>query len=187
MAQRRSRKPPQPLDQAKLRELALAYVGRFSTTRAKLRTYLSRKIRERGWSDGQAADVETIAEAMADRGYIDDRGYALAKSRALTARGLGRHRVQQKLHAAGVANDDGVAARDHAEEHAVASALRFAQRRRIGPFAAAPMDPPAREKAIAAMIRAGHGFGLSRMIAELEPEAECDLADLEERVRTATA
>ena len=47
MAVPRRRRERPPLDAEKLRELALAYVGRFATTRARLSTYLERKIRER--------------------------------------------------------------------------------------------------------------------------------------------
>ena len=38
-----------PLDEAGLNELALAYVARYATSRAKLLAYLARKLRERGW------------------------------------------------------------------------------------------------------------------------------------------
>ena len=41
----KQRKPRPPLNSEKLNELALAYVGRFATTRAKLRSYLKRKVR----------------------------------------------------------------------------------------------------------------------------------------------
>lgn len=185
MTQRRSRKPPVPLDEAKLRELALAYVGRFSTTRAKLRTYLSRKIRERGWSGEQAADVAALAQSIAARGYIDDRGYALAKSQALTARGYGRQRVLQRLRAAGIEEDDFLAARQHAESQQVIAALRFAERRRIGPFAVEVMEPKEREKALGSMVRAGHPFALARAITNLAPGASFNRGELEERARNA--
>jgi regulatory protein len=45
----RPRRALPPLDQAALQELALRYVGKYATTRAKLRAYLGRKLRERGW------------------------------------------------------------------------------------------------------------------------------------------
>jgi hypothetical protein len=60
------------------------------------------------------------------------------------------------------------------------AALRFAERRRIGPFSAAAGDPRMREKAIAAMVRAGHSFALSRTIAGLAPGAAVDLEELRE-------
>jgi regulatory protein len=49
------------------------------------------------------------------------------------------------------------------------AALRFAERRRIGPFAAVQADRPAREKALAAMLRAGHPPRLARRIVAARP------------------
>ena len=177
----RPRRELPPLDAARLQELALNYVGKYATTRAKLRAYLARKIRERGW-DGQAPDLERIADRFAELGYIDDAAYALGKSRSLAARGYGKRRLTQQLRVAGVEEGDSQAATDHADAEAVAAALRFAQRRRIGPFASAAPDPRQREKAIAAMVRAGHNFALARAIAglapggEVYPEALCGLS-----------
>ena len=48
------------------------------------------------------------------------------------------------------------------------------ERRRIGPFATAEGEPKQREKWIAAMIRAGHGFALARTIAEIAPGTDID-------------
>ena len=175
---RRQRAAP-PLDEKRLNELALRYVGRFATTRAKLRSYLQRKVRERGWAGAGTPDLAAVAERFAVQGYVDDAGYALAKSRALTGRGLGARRVAQALKVAGVEEADGEAARDHADEQAVAAALRFAERRRIGPFAErASDDPRIRQKALAAMVRAGHGFALARAILALPPGAPIDPGEL---------
>ena len=65
----------------------------------------------------------------------------------------------QALRAAGIGEEDGAEAREAAEAGAWEAALRFAERRKIGPFAAADADRPAREKAFAAMLRAGHPPG----------------------------
>ncbi len=172
------RKPRPPLDVAKLNELALAYVGRFATTRARLRSYLKRKIRERGWEGSPAADVEAIAERFAAQGFIDDAAYALSKSRSLTGRRYGERRVEQSLRAAGVDETDSAQARDQAQADAVGSALHFARRRRLGPFASEAPDRKSRERALAAMIRAGHEFGLARAIVDLAPGTEVDVSEL---------
>ncbi|MEO7365211.1 MAG: RecX family transcriptional regulator [Sphingomicrobium sp.] len=175
------RKPRPPLDAGKLNELALAYVGRFATTRAKLRSYLDRKVRERGWDDGSPADLEALAERFAEQGYVDDAAYALSKSRLLTGRGYGLRRVDQSLRVAGVDEPDAAPARDFARSEAVESALRFAERRHLGPFASQAADRKMRERAIGAMIRAGHGFGLARAIIDLPPGAAIDVEDLAEQ------
>jgi regulatory protein len=182
MARSTAHRARPPLDSAKLDELALAYVGRFATTRAKLRAYLARKLRERGWQGEREPDLEAIAERLAAYGYIDDAGYALMKSRALSGRGYGKRRLLTALRVAGVGEEDGADARDHADAEAVPAALRFAERRRIGPFAFRKTDDPRdREKALAAMVRAGHGFALARAIVELGPGDAVDAEALAER------
>ena len=181
MAPSRTPRQRPPLDSKSLEELALRYAGRYATTRAKLRGYLARKIRERGWSEPSEPDLDRIAIRFGELGYVDDAGYALAKSRALTSRGYGKRHVIEKLRFAGIGEDDGAAALDHADSDALDSALRFAERRRIGPFAAAVPDPKQREKMIAAMVRAGHPFALARAIACLKPGAEVDLDELREQ------
>lgn len=173
-----------PLDDKSLQQLALRYVGRFATTRTKLRAYLTRKVRERGWNGANPPDFEALAKRFAELGYVDDAAYALTKSRSLTGRGFGKRRVVQALHIAGIGEEDGEAARSHADVEAVIAALRFAERRRIGPFAAsAHRDPKDRQKALAAMTRAGHGFGLARAIVDLRPGIEIDREELAERFR----
>jgi regulatory protein len=184
MAPVRARKERPPLEQKKLEEMALRYVERFATTRAKLRDYLRRKLRERGWKGDDEPDIEAIGEQFAALGYVDDAAYALGKARTLAGRGYGKRRLVQKLRVAGVEEGDSEEARAHADQEALTAALRFAERRRLGPFAAAPYrDPKEREKALAAMVRAGHGFDLARAIVNLAPGSEINLDQLAERGR----
>ena len=176
-----------PLDAEQLRELALRYVGKYATTRAKLRQYLARKLRERGWAGDAAPELERLADRFAELGLIDDASYALAKSRSLSARGYGKRRLVGELRHAGVEEEDGSDAVAFADEAAVDAALRLAQRRRIGPFAAAMPDPRQREKWIAAIVRAGHGFALAKAITGLPPDPELDLDQLRARFRLTEA
>jgi len=149
----------------------MTYVGRFATTQTKLRAYLARKIRERGWEGQREPDLVALADRLASRGFIDDAVYAESKARSLTARGYGQRRVVEALRGAGVEETDGEVARQYSEEEAVTTALRFAERRRIGPFTSVEADRPAREKAIAAMVRAGHSFELARAVTAMAPMA----------------
>lgn len=170
-----------PLDSAKLDELALTYVGRFATTKAKLGAYLARKIRERGWAEERPPQTQVVVDRLAALGYVDDAQYALSKARALTGRGYGPRRVSQSLYAAGIGAEDGEAARELAGGESVEAALRYARRRRLGPYAAESFDMAARERALAAMIRAGHSFAIAKAILALKPGEEVDIALLEEK------
>ena len=170
----RRRRTPPLLDAGRIEELALRYVSRFATTRSKLRNYLTRKLRERGWDGEQDPDLDALVDRFARLGYVDDAAFAKAKASSLSARGYGMRRVRQALAQAGVSESDGEDARNDAEGNAVEAALRFARRRKIGPFASAGERPTDREKALAAMVRAGHGFGLARLIVDTEPDQELD-------------
>jgi regulatory protein len=181
MARSSASRPRPPLDGKRLEELALRYVGKYATTRAKLSSYLARKLRERGWDGSREPDLDGIANRFVDLGYIDDAAYALAKSRSLSSRGYGRRRLDQKLRQAGIGEEDGVAAREHAEREALDAALRFAERRRIGPFGPCGSDPKAREKAIGAMVRAGHAFALAKAIVDWPADSEIDPRELADR------
>lgn len=166
---RRRERRARPLDQPALQELAFGYVARFATSRAKLSAYLNRKLRERGWSGAAEPDVAAVVDKAVELGFIDDAAFAGMKAASLARRGYGKGRVRMALAASGIGADDGSEALAHAEEQQVSAALRFAERRRIGPYAEAKGDPAARQKALAAMLRAGHPMDLARRIVAAPP------------------
>jgi regulatory protein len=176
---RSTRRPTTPLDGPALERLALRYVERFATTRGRLRDYLQRKIRERGWAGDAAADPEGVAERMAELGYVNDRLYAESKAGAMARRGLGARRVSQALHHAGIEKEDAAAVAPMVESETATSAIAFARRKRIGPFARESSDRPAQEKQLAAMLRAGHSLELARRLVRMEPGEDTEhLLDL---------
>ena len=167
----RKKRAATPLDQARLRDLALTYVARFSTTRAKLVMYLHRKIRERGVAeDAGELDVDAVADRIVELGYIDDAAYAQAKSAGLLRKGYGGRRVDQALRAAGV---DEKLRSDFApdESNRRHAAMALASKRGFGPFgrefdASRGLDIAKREKQIAAMVRAGHDFAAAKAMVD---------------------
>jgi regulatory protein len=166
---------PRPIDDAGLRDLALSYAARYATTAARLRRYLERKLKEREWQGSESPDIEALVARLTGLGYVDDRAFAAAKTRDLTARGFGARRVRGALAAAGVGRDDAAAATapdpDDADA-ALATAIAFARRRRFGPFARAPSDDPMqRRRELAAMARAGHDFDIARRVLDARDEA----------------
>ena len=166
---RRDRKDRPPLDEEALEQAALSYAGRYATTRARLGAYLNRKLRERGWGGCDEPPVERLVERMAALGYVDDRAFASARAAALGRRGFGERRVREALRTAGVGEEDSADAREAARRGAWEAALRFAQRQRIGPFADREADRHHREKALGALLRAGHPPDLARRLAFARP------------------
>ncbi len=181
----KARKKARPLDETALRDLALSYVARFSTTGSKLEAYLARKLRERGVAedaDGRTIDLDVpaLVARLVELGYVDDEVYARSKSRDLTQRGYGARRVEQALWAAGVA--EGVRS-DSApgEAESRRAAILLAKKRRFGAFGAQRFEGLSheethklREKQVAAMLRAGHSFEHVRFIMDAAATDDID-------------
>jgi regulatory protein len=162
------RRAPPPLNAVALDRLALRYVERFATSRGKLTQYLARKIRERGW-EGMAVDPASVAQRMADAGYVDDRSFAEQKGAALARRGYGARRIAETLRAAGLEAEDRAPVVEEARAAALEAALRLARRKRIGPFAAARPDARERERQLGALLRAGHDSATARRVVDSAP------------------
>lgn len=153
--QRRERPLAKPLDQAALDAIAVRYLERFQTTRARLVRLLVTKVRLRGWvEDAPPPDIEAMADRFVALGYVNDSAFAQARARGLARRGMGHARIRQALSASGVAADDQADAIGAHDPHE--SAVAFARRKRLGPFGAAPADQKGRQRQFAAMARAGH-------------------------------
>ena len=154
--------------------MALRYVARFATSAAKLEGYLVRKLRERGWSGDGEAPVAALVERFVAAGYVDDAAYARSKSASLLRRGYGKRRIDQSLGAAGIGEAHRALARPGASAQR-AAALACARKRRLGPYGAPAADRSAREKQIAAMLRAGHPLDMAR---ELVNSPSIDAAEV---------
>ncbi len=148
--------PRPPLDSMMLRQLGLTYAARYATTQAKLRDYLRRKIRERGWSESDSPKIDSLIQDFADKGYVDDHAFAQAKKRSLERRGLGQRRIMASLRQAGINDQDMPLAVQGGEDQALVIAFRYAARRRIGPFSPNQGDMKKNRKWFAALLRAGH-------------------------------
>lgn len=166
----RADRPVVPLEPEALRSLALAYVARYATTRARLKTYLTRKVNERGWHDSSEPPAfDALIAQFESLGYLDDAAYAAQRSGALQRQGYGARRVRAALAQAGIARDVAIAVAAPSDEEARAAALRFARRRRIGPFGSADSrDSRQLRRALGAMLRAGHDMNVSLSILKMD-------------------
>lgn len=156
----------------------MAYVGRYATSRARLATYLNRKLYERGWTENeQAPDIEALVADFDRLGFVDDVAFAAARARTLTARGMGLRRVSQELSLKGISEADGTVARDHAQDNRWQSADRFARRKRIGPYAGEMAPPEIQQKQLQAFLRAGHDFAVAKAFVRAEPGDQIEMVD----------
>ncbi|MFZ5706165.1 MAG: regulatory protein RecX [Pseudomonadota bacterium] len=177
-----ARTPPRearPYDAQTLARAALDYAARYATTRAKLAAYLRRKLKERGWAGEGDPGVDALVARFADHGYVDDLAFADARAQSLLRRGYGARRIAASLRAAGIEADTAESLRDEIDSGAEDAALRFARRRRIGPYADHVPDRDERRRWVAAMARAGHAMDtVMRVLAMDAAELDIDVGDV---------
>ena len=167
-----ARAPLPPFDTAALERAALRYVERYATTAARLRRFLQRKLRERGWAGDDAPPVDPLIERLVTAGYIDDAAFAAARGRAADTRGIGATRLRATLTRDGIAAD--LTDAEVAHRDPLAAAVTFARRKRLGPFGPPALTPRDRQRQLAAMARGGHPLGVARRVLATRDPAELD-------------
>ena len=174
---RRARKAtPESLEKA-----AVHYLDRFATSRRNLRRVLLGKVERSARFHGTdrkegAAAVDGILDRFTAAGLLDDRSYAEARVRTLHGQGASARAIRLKLMQKGVDAEhiDGALARlaHDLPDPEWAAALRFAERKRLGPHRVEAARLAAREKDLAALSRAGFDYDLTKRIVDAESVEE---------------
>jgi regulatory protein len=154
------------LDLPTLKKSAAHYLGRYATSAANLEKVLQRRVQK--WcrlNDADPADYarfvsETVSFCVEHR-LVDDAVFAESRTRTLRARGWPARRIRLGLAQKGVERsviDDALQNDEVGDDEA---ALRFARRRRLGPWRMTGRSEK-RDRDIAAMVRAGFSLDLAR-------------------------
>ena len=165
---------PPAVTPAALETAALRYLERYASSVANLRRVLMRRI-ERAARAGAIdreegrARVAALVERLRERRLVDDNTYADGRARSLSRQGRSRAAIARRLAAKGVESDAveaALAALAEAGETDLHAALRFAKRRRLGPFRAAKERALRRERDLAALGRAGFSYEVARAVVD---------------------
>ncbi len=166
-----------PLTADGLMRRAVAYLSRRAASTAQVRAVLERAVRraERNSEpvDGEsrggdmAGLVEPVLARLDRAGLLDDAAFARMKAGSLAAKGKPARTIRADLtHRYGVAVDateglrESLAALDPA-----AQALRWAERRRLGPFRIRDRALR-RERDVASLVRAGFPVGIALAVID---------------------
>ena len=175
---KRRRQPLKATPEA-LERSALYYLERYDSSSGHLRRLLRRKIALSASVHGTdpeegAVAVERLIARLFGLGLLDDNRYARERVRGLRARGTSAAMIRAKLRAkalpaqtidAALAESAGNAA-----EHDLLAALRYARRRRLGPFRSGERAAR-RERDLAALGRQGFDYETARRIIDSEDPA----------------
>lgn len=168
-----------------LEKAALHYLERYASSRANLRRVLMGKVERSARFHGTdreagAKAVEQLLDRLARAGYLDDAAYARSRAISLHRAGHGAQAIRMKLRQKGVDEDTCWAALESLEEEAdapeLAAALRYARKRRLGPYRAPDRRAANAERDMAALARKGFSLDLARQVVLTD-----DLETLEEQ------
>lgn len=173
-ARKQTPKRPRKVSPRYLENAALHYLRRYAATVNQLRRVLTRKVdRSLKFHGGDRSEalawVEALLEKLVRSALLNDDAYAEMKARSLRASGRSARLISQKLRHKGV--PEPLVARTLAEATAEIpeeqAAWTWARRKRLGPFRASESDRKAlRQRDLAALARAGFGFGVARQVID---------------------
>jgi regulatory protein len=162
------------MTEPKLAEAALFYLSRYASSSGNLRRVLMRKLaRSAAFYGDDPAPLKPVVDALvakyAGSGAVDDAAYAQSQVRKLRRRGGSARLIVQALNAKGVPADVIAETASALSEEAgdPAAALRFAQRRRLGPFRQTSRIEN-RQRDLAALGRVGFDYQVATMIIDAE-------------------
>ncbi len=171
------RQGPKKITPSYLENAAAHYLGRFAASTAQLRRVMMQKVQRSASHHGtDPADGRKIVDDIIDKferlGYLNDKAFAETRAQALHDRGTPLRGIRYKLAEKGIAAElietalAKLADELDASDLDMRAAVRFAKRRRIGPFSTADDDGRRanREKDLATLARAGHAYGVAERI-----------------------
>jgi regulatory protein len=169
-------KEPRPITAKSLQWQSKKYLERYLATSAQLRRVLQRRVYRRlqAFPNEDRAAFNELVEAEVQRcvelGYLNDEKVAELWVEQLLSRGDSRLSILRKLCNKGLSKslvNDTLAQHDDSNDgqQELLCAIAYARRRGLGPFRREPsVRNDKRQKDLAAMIRAGHGYDYSRQI-----------------------
>ena len=172
-SKKKRKRVPKKITPGYLENSCLYYLSRFTTSEENLRRVMMRKVFRSANHHGTNPDegkvlIEDIISRYLRSGILDDKAYAKAKATALHRRGNSSRNIQAKLKQKGL-NSDVIdialaALREVDKDPERTAAIRFARRRRLGPFQFCQLNDELRKKHLAAMARAGFSYDIAKLI-----------------------
>jgi regulatory protein len=186
--QRKTRRQPRKVTPTSLRNAALHYLQRYASSSENLRAVLTRRVRraERHHETNReeaAAWIDDLVQDFQRTGLLDDRTYAGGRVQSMFRQGRSRRLMMLDLRKKGIPADivDAALAALAAENDAPdqTAALRYVQRRRLGPYRLRSREEY-RDRDLAAVARAGFDYETARRVIDAESRESLEEAFLQD-------
>ena len=193
---KRTCRTPPKIDKDYLYYSGAKYLERYAASREQFRTVLYRKImRSCQYHIDQdeascRAQADEIVEEFTQAGYLDDNRYSHGMVASYRRKGESRNKIQQRLMSKGVerdlidsalahyddmlADNAGSAEPSTNDDAELCAALRFVQRKRLGPFSKNP-EKDVEQRHYARLARAGYPYPIAQQALHMSWEDALEL------------
>lgn len=177
---KRKRRPPKPMNAARLERIALHHLDRYPSSVENLRRVLERRAeKSRQIHEGDPSEhsewIQNILKRFVEIGHLNDGAYGTAVARRLRNRGSSQRLIAARLAAKGLSSDIIRTITDEeSEPNADQKAARiFVRRRGLGHHRQDPLvRTQKRERDLAALARAGFTYSVAQAALEDPIEEE---------------
>ncbi|MCB9680757.1 MAG: RecX family transcriptional regulator [Alphaproteobacteria bacterium] len=172
-----SRREPRKITPSYLHNVVMWYLESHDAPVAHVRRLLMQRVRRAVAVHDQElaaceAMVDTLLASCVENGLLDDRRYSLVRCRTQRERGRSEAQLRADLRSKGVSSaliDEVVTAtRAEGADPDRLAAIRYARRRRFGPWRRPDAREDAARKELAAMARAGFRFDVARAVLDAD-------------------
>ena len=161
-----------------LKDLAFAYLEKYSPSKQQLKVYLLKKYltKIRGTKSKREVSeiIDEILENLEKNRIINDELYSDSKARMFLRRGYSLNKINQSLRNKGIGNEHIKKSIDKIKEDKIepdfVSALKLCKRRRIGPLRPGTNRELFYKKDMGILARGGFSFELSKRVLDLPLE-----------------
>lgn len=169
------------ITQSYLENSAAYYLQRFAASTSRFRLVMKRKIdlscRDHPEQNKEQcyALLDQLVIKFQELGYLNDSSYSKGLYYSLSQRGYSRQKIQFHMMSKGLAEDMITEVMGETDQKfEVTQALRYAKRKKIGPFAIREQDT---QKSLASLARSGFGYDVSTKILGMDHEEALGLLD----------
>ena len=161
-----------------LKDLAFAYLEKYSPSKQQLKVYLLKKYltKIKGTKSKREVSeiIDEILENLEKNRIINDEMYSDSKARMFLRRGYSLNKINQSLRNKGIGNDHIKNSIDKIKDDKIepdfVSAIKLCKRRRIGPLRPGANRELFYKKDMGILARGGFSFELSKRVLDLPLE-----------------
>ena len=161
-----------------LKDLAYAYLEKYSPSKQQLKVYLLKKyltkIKGTKTKKEVSEIIDEILENLEKNRIINDELYSDSKARMFLKRGYSLNKINQSLRNKGIGNEHIKNSRDKIKEDKIdadfVSAIKLCKRRRIGALRPGTNRELFYKKDMGILARGGFSFELSKRVLDLPLE-----------------